>query len=41
VVDGRWVTDPNNTYVEANQFGELDNVIEVGRAVSTASAVAA
>jgi len=29
VVDGRWVTDPNNHYVEANQFGELDNVIEV------------
>jgi len=41
VVDGRWVTDPNNTYVEANQFGELDNVIEVGRVASTASAVAA
>ena len=29
VVDGRWVTDPNNQYVEANQFGELNNVIEV------------
>jgi chromosome partitioning protein len=30
VVDGRWVTDPNNRYVEANQFGELNNIIEVG-----------
>ncbi|HTW95474.1 MAG TPA: AAA family ATPase [Tepidisphaeraceae bacterium] len=30
IVDGVWVTDPNNTYVEANQFGELNNVIEVG-----------
>ncbi len=29
VVDGRWVTDPNNQYVEANQFGELNNVVEV------------
>jgi len=28
-VDGRWVTDPHNTYVEANQFGELNNVVEV------------
>jgi chromosome partitioning protein len=32
VVDGRWVTDPNNTYVEVNQFGELDNIVEVGSA---------
>jgi len=30
VVDGRWVTDPNNNYVEVNQFGELDNIVEVG-----------
>jgi chromosome partitioning protein len=30
VVDGKWVTDPNNQYVEANQFGELNNVVEVG-----------
>ncbi len=30
VVDGQWITDPNNKYVEANQFGELNNVIEVG-----------
>ena len=29
VVDGKWLTDPNNKYVEANQFGELNNVIEV------------
>ena len=29
VVDGQWVTDPHNKYVEANQFGELNNVIEV------------
>jgi hypothetical protein len=29
VVDGQWVTDPHNQYVEANQFGELNNVIEV------------
>jgi chromosome partitioning protein len=29
VVDGQWVTDPNNQYVEANQFGELNNVVEV------------
>jgi chromosome partitioning protein len=29
VVDGKWVTDPHNTYVETNQYGELNNVIEV------------
>lgn len=29
VVDGQWTTDPHNKYVEANQFGELNNVIEV------------
>lgn len=29
VVDGKWMTDPNNRYVEANQFGELNNVVEV------------
>jgi chromosome partitioning protein len=29
VVDGKWMTDPNNSYVEVNQFGELNNVIEV------------
>jgi chromosome partitioning protein len=30
IVDGVWMTDPNNNYVEANQFGELNNVVEVG-----------
>lgn len=29
VVDGQWRTDPANTCVEANQFGELNNVVEV------------
>ena len=29
VVDGKWVTDSNNEFVETNQFGELNNVIEV------------
>ena len=29
VVDGRWMTDPNNQYVETNQFGELNNIFEV------------
>jgi chromosome partitioning protein len=29
VVDGRWMTDPNNQYVETNEYGELNNVIEV------------
>jgi chromosome partitioning protein len=29
VVDGQWITDPNNQYVEANQFGELNNIVEV------------
>ena len=29
VVDDHWITDPNNQYVEANQFGELNNVVEV------------
>ncbi len=29
VVDGKWITDPHNQYVEANQFGELNNVVEV------------
>ncbi len=30
VVDGKWVTDPHNQYVETNEFGELNNIIEVG-----------
>ncbi|HZL34897.1 MAG TPA: AAA family ATPase [Tepidisphaeraceae bacterium] len=29
VVDGQWMTDPYNSAVETNQFGELNNVIEV------------
>jgi len=29
IVDGQWVTDPNNKYVETNQFGELNNIVEV------------
>jgi chromosome partitioning protein len=29
VVDGKWMTDPFNRYVEANQFGELNNIVEV------------
>jgi cellulose biosynthesis protein BcsQ len=29
VVDGKWMTDPHNKYVEVNQFGELNNVIDV------------
>ncbi|HZZ44819.1 MAG TPA: AAA family ATPase [Tepidisphaeraceae bacterium] len=29
VVDGQWITDPHNRYVETNQFGELNNIIEV------------
>jgi 1,4-alpha-glucan branching enzyme len=40
VVDGKWVTDPNNRDVESNQFGELDNVIEVERAGGQAAIAA-
>lgn len=29
VVDGQWMTDPHNTCVETNQFGELNNIVEV------------
>jgi hypothetical protein len=29
VVDGQWIQDQYNTYVESNPFGELNNVIEV------------
>ena len=29
IVDGRWMTDPHNNYVESNQFGELNNIVEV------------
>jgi chromosome partitioning protein len=38
VVDGKWVTDPNNRIVEANQFGEMDNVIEVAKPMAAAMA---
>ena len=30
VVDGEWIQDPYNSYVESNPFGELNNVIELG-----------
>lgn len=30
VVDGRWLNDPHNAHVEANPFGELNSVVEVG-----------
>jgi hypothetical protein len=29
IVDGKWLSDPHNTYVETNQFGELNNVVDV------------
>lgn len=29
VIDDRWTTDPHNTYVETNPFGELNNILEV------------
>lgn len=29
VVDGKWVHDPFNSYVEANPFGELNSILEV------------
>ncbi|HRK30628.1 MAG TPA: AAA family ATPase [Tepidisphaeraceae bacterium] len=29
VIDGKWQTDPNNRYVETNEFGELNNIVEV------------
>ncbi|HWE92835.1 MAG TPA: AAA family ATPase [Tepidisphaeraceae bacterium] len=29
VVDGKWITDPHNASVETNQFGELNNIVEV------------
>ena len=32
VVDGQWQSDPHNTYVEANPFGELNNIVEVDSA---------
>jgi chromosome partitioning protein len=29
IVDGKWMTDENNKYVETNEYGELNNVVEV------------
>jgi len=29
VVDGRWVHDPYNSYVESNPYGELNSILEV------------
>ncbi|MBN1341726.1 MAG: AAA family ATPase [Phycisphaerae bacterium] len=29
VVDGAWLPDPHNTYVESNPYGELNSVVEV------------
>ncbi|HEY0009175.1 MAG TPA: AAA family ATPase [Tepidisphaeraceae bacterium] len=29
VVDGQWVTDPNNERTEINEYGEMNNVVEV------------
>jgi chromosome partitioning protein len=29
IVDGKWMTDPNNKYVETNEYGELNNIVEV------------
>ena len=29
VVDGQWVQDPYNSYVESNPFGELNNIVVV------------
>ncbi|OHE82940.1 MAG: hypothetical protein A2107_12125 [Verrucomicrobia bacterium GWF2_62_7] len=30
LVDGEWVNDPNNVRTTPNQFGSLNNVLEVG-----------
>ncbi len=29
IVDGKWTNDPHNSYVETNEYGELNNVLEV------------
>lgn len=29
VIDGQWIQDPYNTIVEANPFGELNNIVEI------------
>ncbi len=30
VIDGRWMQDPHNDYVESNPYGELNSIVEVG-----------
>ncbi len=30
VVDGCWLNDPENAFVEANPYGELNSIVEVG-----------
>ena len=35
VVDGQWVQDPYNSYVESNPFGELNNIVVVKEAAAT------
>ena len=32
VIDGRWVSDPANPYVENNPYGELNSVVEISEA---------
>lgn len=32
VIDGRWVSDPANPYVENNPYGELNSVVEISGA---------
>lgn len=29
IIDGKWQSDPHNTYVETNPFGELNSIVEV------------
>ena len=29
IVDGQWLTDPHNEKTEVNEYGELNNVVEV------------
>lgn len=29
VIDGNWQTDPNNQFMEKNEYGEMNNVVEV------------
>ncbi len=36
VVDGQWMQDPYNNYVEANPFGELNSVVEVDESAARA-----